>query len=296
MESNAHSPSPSRLMLLDGHNLVYRSYFAIRGLSRSDGRATNATFGFLKVLEMLRLHWHPTHWCVVFDGGLPEERLAALPEYKAQRKPMPDDLRPQFGDIQEYLALAGVPFLLAPGQEADDLIASAAIQAEGDGALVDIVSSDKDLAQLCTESVRIISPAEPTVDFGPDGVEARMGVPPRLIADWLALTGDTVDNIPGVPGVGPKTAARILAQCPVLDELWNRLDALDLTPRIRSLLREHRAAVERNRMLTPLRKDLPLPSAWSTWRCQPASARAVPWLESMEFHSLANAQKQPELF
>ena len=283
-------------MLLDGHNLVYRAYYAIRGLSRSDGRATNATFGFLKTLEMLRSHWHPTHWCVVFDGGLPEERLAALPEYKAQRKPMPDDLRPQFGDIQEYLSLAGIPFMLAPGQEADDLIASAAIRAGHEGAFVDIVSSDKDLAQLCTDSVRMISPGEPTVDFGPDGVQQRMGVPPRLIADWLALTGDAVDNIPGVPGVGAKTAARILEQCPSLDQLWDRLDSLDLTPRIKNLLREHRAAVERNRTLTPLRHDLPLPSAWTTWRCQPASARAVPWLESMEFHSLANAQKQPELF
>ena len=290
------TPASARLMLLDGHNLVYRSYYAVRGLARSDGRATNATFGVLRVIEMLRSHWHPTHWCVMFDAGRPEERMAALPEYKAQRKPMPDDLRPQFGDIQDYLRIADVPFVLTPGQEADDLIASAAARSARDGARVNIVSSDKDLAQLCSESVRMIFPGEPSRDFGPDGILERMGVPPHRIADWLALTGDTADNIHGVPGIGGKTAARILEQCPSLDRLWDALDTLVLTPRIKSLLRDHRAVVERNRVLTPLRTDLPLPSEWTLWTCRPTPPRAIPWLESMEFHSLARAQQQPELF
>ena len=114
--------------------------------------------------------------------------------------------------------------------------------------------------------------------------------------DWIALTGDTADNIPGVPGIGGKTAARILEQCPSLDRLWDALDTLVLTPRIKSLLRDHRAVVERNRVLTPLRTDLPLPSEWTLWTCRPTPPRAIPWLESMEFHSLARAQQQPELF
>ncbi len=290
------TPGTARLMLLDGHNLVYRSYFAVRGLTRSDGRPTNATFGFLRVIEMLRAHWRPTHLCVMFDGGLPEERTSALPEYKAQRKPMPDDLRPQFGDIQEYLRLADIPFVLTPGEEADDLIASAVVRSSREGARVHLVSSDKDLAQLCTDTVRIIIPGDPTRDYGPDGIRERMGVAPLQIADWLALAGDTADNIPGVPGIGAKTAARILEQCSSLDHLWEVLDTLDLTPRIKALLREHRPVVERNRTLTPLRTDLPLPSDWVQWTSRPTPPRVIPWLETMEFHSLARAQQQPELF
>jgi DNA polymerase I len=295
-DSGPGAADEPRLMLLDGHNLAYRSFHAIRDLSRSDGHPTNATFGFLRALDRLRALWHPTHWCVIFDGGLPEARRSALPDYKAQRPPMPDPLRLQLADIQSYLGLARVPWLRQDGEEADDLIATAVHAAAGGGARVQVVSSDKDLAQLCTARVRLISPADCEHDLGPDGVEARLGVPPERVADWLALTGDTSDNIPGVPGIGPKTAARIVTQCPTLDALWDRLDTLDLTPRLRALLAEHRPAVERNRILVALREDLPLPTPWMEWRCRPTPPEARPWLEAMEFRRMADALSIPELF
>ena len=289
------STKPQSLVLVDGHNIAYRSFHAIRDLSRRDGHPTNATFGFIRTVEAIRNQWHPTHWCVLFDGGLPEARLADLPEYKANRPPMPELLRPQLSDMQAYLDVSRIPWLRVEGQEADDLIATAASAARS-SAMVHIVSSDKDLSQLCDEKISMIPPSDLARPQGPVEIEKRTGVPPSKIADWLALTGDTSDNISGVPGIGPKTAAQILHLFPDLDAVWSHLAQLPVSDRIRTLLAEHRDTVERNRRLTALHCDLPLPADWKTWACVPRPAAARPWLESMEFHSMARAAGTLELF
>jgi len=198
------------LLLLDGTGIAYRSYHAIRGLKTRDGRPTNALFGFARALESERAKWNPTHWAVVFDGGRPAERLALLDSYKAQRKPMPDDLLQQLKLIDRYLELAGVPYILIPGKEADDLIAALARRAERRGWDVVVVSSDKDLLQLPSERIRLARPGKHGEVIDAVKVKELTGVEPEQIPLWLALIGDAVDNIPGVPGVGPKKAADLV--------------------------------------------------------------------------------------
>ena len=191
------------LILIDGHNVAYRSFHAIRELSTRDGHPTNALFGFIRALAAIRNRLRPTHWCVVFDGGLPAERMAALPEYKAQRPSMPEALRIQMDDIAEYLDLAEVPRLRLEGEEADDVIASVCAHASSGAEHIRLVTSDKDLYQLVRPGVSMAPPSDLGTTIDADAVAGKTGVPPGLIVDWLALTGDTVDNIPGVPGIGP---------------------------------------------------------------------------------------------
>ena len=154
-------------------------------------------------------------------AGLPEERMIRLPTYKAQREPMPDPLRAQFADIERYLDLAGVCSIRMEGQEADDVIATLTAAAPS-GVL--IATSDKDLYQLIDDRVFMISPSKAGAKIGCEEVFEKTGVQPEKIVEWLALTGDTVDNIPGVPGIGPKTAAKLLAQFGSLENLWSKLD------------------------------------------------------------------------
>jgi DNA polymerase-1 len=241
----------SRLLIVDGHAYAYRAFHAIRELRAPDGRPTNAIYGFVKMLEKMRMAVAPTHWIVVWDGGLNAERLAALPDYKAQRPEMPADLRPQLDGIAEYLAAAGIASHRADGVEADDYIASLARQA-ADGWNVVIASSDKDFMQLVSARTGLLNPNDKTgAIWGREQVLAKAGVVPEQVADWLALMGDAVDNIPGVPGVGPKTAAELLKQFGSVETLLARLDEVK-SEKLRRALRESAAAVFRNQKLVRL--------------------------------------------
>ena len=214
----------SRLLIVDGHAYAYRAFHAIRELRGPDGRPTNAIYGFIKMLEKMRVALAPAGLIVVWDGGLNAERVSLLPEYKAQRPEMPDDLRPQLDAIGEFLAAAGVASYCVSGVEADDYIGCLARQAELAGWDVVIASADKDFMQLVSARVGLLNPNDKSgVLWGRDQVVAKSGVPPEQVADWLALMGDAVDNIPGVPGVGPKTAADLLRQFGSVDVLLERL-------------------------------------------------------------------------
>jgi DNA polymerase-1 len=282
-------------VLLDGTGLLYRSFFAIAELSTRDGRPTNAVFGFIRALRQLQHTWRPTHWGVVLDGGMPQARVALLPEYKAQRPPMPEKLRAQFPPIREYLERAGIPCWRVEGEEADDVIASLTARA-GEAEETVIVSSDKDLLQLITDRVTMVSSGKLDTRTGPQDVVARTGVRPDQIVDWLALTGDDVDNIPGVPGVGPKTAAKLLQTFGSVEALWPRLEEVEPV-RIREVLRAHRAEVGRNQALVALRRDVPCPLDWEQCAVRPEEAsRLLPFFERMEFHSLARPLEQGSLF
>ena len=253
-----------RLLIIDGHAYAYRAFHAIRDLRSPAGRPTNAVFGFVKMLARLRAAVEPTHLIVVWDGGLSAERIARLPEYKAQRPGMPDDLKLQLDEIVHYLNAAGVASFCRQGVEADDYIACLARRAADAGMTVVIASSDKDFMQLVAARVGLLNPNDKSETIWTDGqVRAKAGVGPSQIVDWLSLTGDTVDNIPGVPGVGPKTAAGLLNQFGSVAALYGRLDEVK-SERLRAALRDAADAVWRNRELVRLRDDLPcefLPAA-----------------------------------
>ena len=288
---------PARtLLLLDGTGLFYRSFFAIKGLTSHDGRPTNAVFGFVRAMHQMVEIFKPSHFAVTWDSGAPEERLALLPEYKAQRPPMPDALRAQYEPVREFVERRGVPFIRMERQEADDLLATLAHWAEKEAETILIASSDKDLYQLVSDKTRIVTTGKDETRVGREGVLERTGVYPEQIVDWLALTGDTVDNIPGVEGLGPKTAAKLLGQFGTLDEMWARIAELE-SDRLRDKLLANRERVGRNRVLVRLRDDLDCRPDWSAMELKPEDmGKTRSFYERMEFHSFVKREEQRELF
>jgi DNA polymerase-1 len=245
-----------RLLIVDGHAYAYRAFHAIRELSGPSGQPTNAIFGFVKMLAKMRAAIGPTHLIVVWDGGLSAERVAALPEYKAQRPEMPGDLRPQLDEIVSYLKAANVASFCREGVEADDYIACLARRASEAGMTVVIASSDKDFMQLVSPRIGLLNPNDKSEAIWTDEqVRGKTGVEPSQIVDWLSLMGDSVDNIPGVSGVGPKTAADLLKQFGSVAKIYERLDEVK-SDRLRTALRAAAEAVRRNRELVRLREDL----------------------------------------
>jgi DNA polymerase-1 len=246
----------ARILIVDGHGYAYRAFYAIRGLSSPAGRPTNAIFGFIKMLARMRAAVKPTHGLVVWDGGLSAERRAALPEYKAQRPDMPADLTPQLDEIGRYLAAAGIAAFCGVGIEADDYIATVARAASRAGWEVVIASADKDFMQLVAPGVGLLNPNDKSETvWTAEQVRAKTGVEPDQVVDWLSLLGDSVDNIPGVPGVGTKTAAELLRQFGSVSELYRRLADVK-SARVRSALAAAEAGVRRNQLLVRLRDDL----------------------------------------
>ena len=189
----------TRLVLVDGMAILYRAFYAIKELYTKDGRPTNAVFGFVRMLNQIREVWQPTHWAIVFDGGLPEERLELLEDYKAQRPPTPDSLSEQIDTAEEYLNKANISWVRQEGEEADDIIASIAAWAEQDAEKVLLASSDKDFYQLVNGKINMISVSGKNEAMGPAEVSAKTGVEPAQIVEWLALIGDSADNIPNRP-------------------------------------------------------------------------------------------------
>ena len=249
------SSSPC-ILLVDGHAYAYRAFYAIRSLNAPDGSPTNAIYGFLKMLGRMRATVNPTHVAVIWDGGLSSERTAAHPEYKAQRPPMPDGLAVQMDGMVEYLRAAGLASWCRDGVEADDWIAVAARRAVDVGARVVIASADKDFMQLVSARVGLLNPGDKSERIWTDvEVMAKTGVRPEQIVDWLSLVGDSVDNIPGVPGVGPKTATGLLQQFGSLDALYLRLPEVK-SDRVRESLTAARGAMVRNQELIRLRDDV----------------------------------------
>jgi DNA polymerase-1 len=261
-----------RLLIVDGHAYAYRAFHAIRGLRSPSGTPTNAVYGFVKMLAKMRATIVSTHQMVVWDGGLSAERTAVLPEYKAQRPEMPDDLKPQLDEIVSYLKAAGVASFCRDGVEADDYIACLARRAADAGMAVVIASADKDFMQLVSARVGLLNPGDKSETVWTDEqVRAKSGVAPSQIVDWLSLMGDSVDNIPGVPGIGPKTAADLLNQFGSVAELFRRLDEVK-SEKMRGALRGAADAVRRNRELVRLRDDLPCDFSPAEMLAKPADA------------------------
>ena len=211
------------LILVDGSSYLYRAYHAFPPLTNSAGQPTGAMYGVLNMLRSLILQYRPSHVAVVFDAKGKTFRDELFESYKSHRPPMPDDLREQIAPLHEMVEAIGLPLLVVPGVEADDVIGTLAKQASAQSRHVLISTGDKDMAQLVEPNVTLINTMTNTI-LGPEEVVTKYGVPPELIIDFLALMGDSSDNIPGVPGVGEKTALALLQGIGSLEEIYNRLD------------------------------------------------------------------------
>ena len=294
------------LILIDAYSQIFRAYYAIRHLSNSKGEPTNAIFVFARLLLKLQEEYPAGPGAMLFDCGKVQFRLELAPDYKANRPPMPEELKLQMPVIRELAAAFGWPLLEEPEYEADDLIAAFARSAAG---AVLIVSSDKDLSQLVTEQVKMLVPAQKNGFELRDAekVREKFAVPPELIVDYLALLGDSSDNIPGVPGVGPKTAAAILNSCGPAEK-WLDDPARISDPKFRTKLEPHLELIRKNRNLIQLREPLPArfdPPAPHLRRAAPDWAKIRAICEAMELKSLLRelpeirkeeSEKEPDLF
>jgi DNA polymerase I len=270
------STAQDRLLLLDGHSLAYRAFFAlpIENFSTTTGQPTNAVYGFTAMLINVLRDEKPTHVVVAFDRGEPTFRHEQWVEYKANRRETPEDFRSQLSLIFEVLDALGIRRLSAPGYEADDIIATLATQAAAEKMDVLIVTGDRDVLQLVSNRVTVLMTRRGITEmtrFTPETVQEKYGLSPSQYPDFAAVRGDPSDNLPGIPGVGEKTATKWIAEYGSLAALVDRVD--EVKGKAGDALREHLANVLRNRQLTELLTDLPaetvgavpgdlLPTAW----------------------------------
>jgi len=257
-QAEAHAPVPvlstgrPRLLLVDGHSYAYRAFYAIRRLNSPTGQPTNAIYGFIRMLTKIQEIVRPTHVLVMWDGGNAADRMALLPQYKQQRKEMPSEMEVQLDQIASWLKASNFGSYIKDGCEADDCIAAMTKRASEAGYEVVIASSDKDFMQLVSEHVWLHIPTDKEQPlWGREHVRAKSGVEPEQIVDWLALIGDTVDNIPGVAGVGPKTACDLLKQFGSIDGIYRRIDEVS-SERLRASLQASAEIVRRNQELVRL--------------------------------------------
>ena len=283
-----------KLLLIDGHYYVYRSFFAIPNLSNSRGEPTNAIFGFTKTLRLMLKHLQPELGAVVWDEGVPQHRVELQPAYKETRKEMPIPMVPQLEFIQETLTpLLGFKNISLPNTEADDLMGCYAIAACKRREMeVVLATNDKDLYQLVGSCVKVYttakadlaSPKEAFALLGEDQVTAKWGVSPKLIGDVLALTGDSVDNIPGI-GLGRKTAAGLIREHGSLEALLDNMDKVK-NQRTREKLANACDQILQNRKMVDLDCHLELPVAIDDLRIEPNYPKLIAALEKCEFKSL----------
>jgi DNA polymerase I len=270
-----------RLLLLDGHSLAYRAFFALpaENFATTTGQPTNAVYGFTAMLINVLRDEHPTHVAVAFDRSEPTFRHEQYVEYKANRRETPADFRSQLSLIFEVLDALGIRRLSVPGYEADDLIATLAAEATAQDMGVLIVSGDRDVLQLVSDDVTVLMTRRGISDmtrFTPEAVTEKYGLTPAQYPDFAALRGDPSDNLPSIPGVGEKTAAKWIMEFGSLAQLVDRVD--EVKGRAGEKLREHLADVLRNRQLTELAKDVPV--GVEPWELAPA-----PW-DREQLHQL----------
>jgi DNA polymerase-1 len=257
------SISGTPLILVDGSSYLFRAYHSPPHLTNSRGEATGAIYGVVNMLKSLLRQYQPTQMAVIFDAKGPTFRNEMYNEYKANRPPMPDDLRSQIEPLHRIIEAMGLPLLCVSGVEADDVIGTLARQASAQGRHTLISTGDKDMAQLVDEHVTLINTMTNTL-LDPQGVADKFGVGPDLIIDYLALMGDKVDNIPGLPGVGEKTAAALLQGLGSIAQIYQQLDKVPTlsfrgAKTMVAKLEEFRAQLELSYQLATIKTDVELP-------------------------------------
>jgi DNA polymerase-1 len=286
----AASASPPTLYLVDGNAQFHRAYHAIRGLATSRGLPTNATYGFTTMLRKLEADEHPTHIGISFDPPGRTFRHEQFAEYKANRKRMDDDLAVQLPYVRRVCAALKIPVLELPGYEADDVIATLTAKAVAAGWRVVVVSGDKDLLQLVSDHVSVLNPGRDgmgAVRYDRAKVEEKWGVPPERIVDVLALMGDSVDNIPGVAGIGDKGAKDLVREFGPVEAVLDNADKVKRTA-YREGLKAHRALALLSKDLATLRSDAPIELDLVALKRQEADrAEAHALFSELEFQAIA---------
>jgi len=286
-----------RLVLIDAHSLIYRAFFALPPMSTSAGEVTNAVYGFTSMLAIV-LASRPEYAIAAFDLGKPTFRSEEYAEYKAGRRPMPDDLRPQIERTREVLRSLAIPIYGVEGYEADDVIGTLARKAAAEGMHVTIVSGDLDCLQLVTDEVDALVPRRGITDtflYGPDQVRQRYGFEPVQLIDYKALRGDTSDNIPGVPGVGDKTAGELVQKYGTIENLLDRLEELK-EGWVKTNLQAAADQVRLGKRMVTIQTDVevPLELEKARWlRYDPEEARRV--FDALEFRQLLARFPAPDV-
>jgi DNA polymerase-1 len=287
-----------KLLLIDGHYYVYRSFFAIPNLSNSRGEPTNAIFGFTKTLRLMIRHLQPELGAVFWDEGMPERRVKLQPAYKETRKEMPLPMVPQLDFIQRLTPLLGFKNISLPNTEADDLMGCYAMAAcKRKGMEVVLATNDKDLYQLIGPCVKVYTTAKADLASPKDGfallgeeqATAKWDVPPKLIGDVLAISGDSVDNIPGA-GIGRKTAAGLVCEFGGLEKLLANIDRVK-SDRNREKLTVAHDQILQNRKMVELDCHMELPIPIDDLQIQPDYPALIAQLEKCEFKSLLQEVK-----
>ncbi|MGH9893016.1 MAG: 5'-3' exonuclease, partial [bacterium] len=284
MPSSA-SPGRQTLYLIDGSAYVYRAFFALPPLSNSQGFQTNAVYGFTTMLlKILREH-QPDCLAVAFDEKGPTLRHAEFKAYKAHRPEMPHDMQAQLPYIHRVVDAFGMPVVREAGYEADDLIGTLARQAEAAGFDVVIVTGDKDMFQLLTPAIRIYDPVKDTW-YGEAECRERYGVEPARVVEVVGLMGDATDNIPGVKGIGEKTAVKLIQQFGTIEDLLARVEDVTAT-KTRNLLKDQADQARLSRHLATIQVESPVTFEPDRFRVTPPTPeRLVPLFRELEFSSL----------
>ncbi|MGA3036575.1 MAG: DNA polymerase I [Vulcanimicrobiaceae bacterium] len=257
-------PDTATLMLLDTYGLVYRAFFALPVMTTASGMPTNAAYGFIMMLQKVLADERPTHVIAAFDKGVPRARLERYAEYKAQRQETPDDLRSQFALVRKVLAAYDIPIVEIDGEEADDIIATLAKKSVEAHQRTLVVTGDLDLLQLVDDRTTVLMTRRGITDLGrydEAAVRERFDLEPSQLADYRGLKGDPSDNLPGIPGVGEKTASKLINAAGTLDALVAN-PTLAGTPKLEGLVREYGAQAQLCRDVSTAQRDLPVDVDW----------------------------------
>jgi len=262
-----------RLFLIDGSSYIFRAFFAIPPLSNAAGLPTNAIFGFTNILLKLLKQHRPEYVVVALDAGRVTFRNEMFADYKSNRPEAPAELVPQFPYFRKVLDALNLPLLELPGYEADDIIATLCDTMSGQGCEVVVVSSDKDLMQLVTDGIRLLDSAKERW-IGADQVREKFGVAPEQVIEVMGLMGDLVDNIPGVKGIGEKTAIALIQQFHTLENLFDHLEEvaqmkLRGAARVRDLLEKDKDNAFLSRALATVKRDVPVETPLESLRAYP---------------------------
>ncbi len=282
-------PRSARLMLLDTYGLVYRAFFALPALTTTHGVPINAAYGFTMMLTKIIADEKPTHVIAAFDKGLPSARVALYPAYKAHRDETPDDLRSQFALVRQILATYDIPIHEIEGEEADDIIATLACMAAADAQATVVVTGDLDLLQTVDDATTVLTTRRGITDLGrydAAAVFARFELTPEQLPDYRGLKGDPSDNLPGIPGVGEKTAIKLVRAAGSLDALLAN-PSLAGTAKLEGLVRQYGEQARVCRDVSLVKRDLPLVLDWESSRyTQPTNDALYVLYRDLEFKSL----------
>lgn len=276
-----------KLFIVDASGYIYRSYFAIRQMTNSKGESTNALFGFIRSIQKLIKDFQPSHLVCVFDGPRNAiKRTAIYPDYKAHRLEMPKDLLHQIHWAREFCQLMGLPELNVPEVEADDTMGSVALWSAKNGSTAYLCTGDKDMCQLVTDKILVLNTYKENQIMGPAEVEKQFGIPPHLMIDFLSITGDASDNVPGIPGFGPKTAAELLQKFGSLEYILNHPEEISGNKKQETIIQNREKALISQRLVT-IDTSVSFPQATEFFKLSPPSINGLKeFYSQMDFSTL----------